>query len=106
MHKKNFLISIVVFSILLFCTSIIKNKTRIIEKNIFEHNLIISKLTKDLHESLLDFNYLSSPKILSKNIEFLSNEKFQHMGISQIYLGYESFFDQQKKVSRKVKANE
>ena len=42
MHKKNFLISIVVFSILLFCTSIIKNKTRIIEKNIFEHNLIIS----------------------------------------------------------------
>ena len=106
MFKINLIISIFIFSILLGITSAIKNKTRIIEKSIFEHNLIISKLTKDLHESLLDFNYLSSPKILSKNIEFLSNEKFQHMGISQIYLGYESFFDQQKKVSRKVKANE
>ncbi len=106
MPKKNFLISIIVFSILLFCTSIIKNKTRIIEKNIFEHNLKISKLNKDLHEGLLDFNYLSSPKNLSNNIEFLSNEKYQHMSISQIYLGYESFLDEQKKITKKLNENE
>ena len=74
MPKKNFLISIIVFSILLFCTSIIKNKTRIIEKNIFEHNLKISKLNKDLHEGLLDFNYLSSPKNLI-SMPFICNGK-------------------------------
>ena len=34
MQNKKLLISIVIFSFLLFFTSIIKNKTRVIEKNI------------------------------------------------------------------------
>ena len=92
---KNFLISIIVFSILLLCTSIIKNKTRIIEKNIFEHNLKISKLNKDLHEGLLDFNYLSSPKNLSNNIEFYLMKISTYEHFSNL-LRYESFLDEQK----------
>ena len=35
MHKKNFLISIVVFSILLFCTSIVKKIKQGLLKKIF-----------------------------------------------------------------------
>ena len=76
MHKKNFLISIVVFSILLFCTSIVKNKTRIIEKNIFEHNLIISKLTKDLHESYSILIIYLHPKFYQKTLNFYLMKNF------------------------------
>ena len=72
MPNTKLIISVVVFSLLLFCTSVIKNKTRIIEKNIESYEKQIFTLKKELFESQLDFNYLTSPKMLQKKLSFLT----------------------------------
>ena len=90
-----------VFSLLLFCTSVIKNKTNIIEKNIVFHEKRIFTLEKELYESQLEFNYLTSPKILQEKLSFLTNDQFQNMSFSNIYLDYDSFILDQKKITRK-----
>ena len=51
MFNNKMFISIFVFSFLLFCTSIVKNKTRVIEKNIEVYKDKISYLNKELKES-------------------------------------------------------
>ena len=86
---------------LLFCTSIIKNKTRIIEKNIILYEKKIFNLEKELNESQLEFYYLTSPQILQEKISFLTSDKYQHLGISKIYLDYNNFISDQKKITRK-----
>jgi len=90
-----------VFSFLLFCTSIIKNKTRVIEKNIISYEKKIFILKSELYESQLDFYYLTSPKILEKKISFLTNDQYQYMNISKIYLDYNHFISEQKKITKK-----
>ena len=101
MPRPKLLISIIVFSFLLFFTSIIKNKTRVIEKNIKSYEKKISYLEKELYESQLDFYYLTSPKILQEKISFLTNEEYNFMNISKIYLNIDNFFEDQKKISKK-----
>ena len=101
MPNKKLTISILVFSLLLFCTSIIKNKTRIIEKNITLYEKKIFNLEKELNESQLDFYYLTSPQILQEKISFLTSDKYQHLGISKIYLDYNNFISDQKKITKK-----
>ncbi len=101
MPSTKLTISIVVFSLLLFCTSVIKNKTNIIEKNIIFHEKRIFTLEKELYESQLEYNYLTSPKILQEKLSFLTNDQFQNMGFSNIYLDYKSFILDQKKITKK-----
>lgn len=101
MPSSKFIISLLVFSFLLFFTSIIKNKTRVIEKNIISYKKKISFLERELHESQLDYFYLSSPKILQEKISFLTNDKYQYMSISKIYLNYDNFIQDQKKITKK-----
>ena len=91
----------IVFSFLLFCTSIIKNKTRVIEKNLISYEKKISNLEKELYESQLDFHYLSSPKMLQDKISFLTSEQYQFMSLSKIYLDYDHFISEQKKLTKK-----
>ncbi len=100
MPSSRLIFSITIFSLLLFCTSIIKNKTRVIEKNILSYESKISKLEKDLYESQLDFYYLSSPKILKEKLSFLTSEEYSYMDYSQIYLDYKNFLIDQKKVTK------
>ena len=71
MFKTKFILSFLVFSSLLVFTSIIKNQTRNIEKNIINISKIIHKKEKDFYESQLDFSYLTSPSILDLQIEHL-----------------------------------
>ena len=101
MPSTKLIISILVFSFLLFCTSIIKNKTRVIEKDIISYNKKIFNLEKELYESQLDFYYLTSPKILEKKISFLTSDQYRYMNISKIYLDYNNFILDQKKLSKK-----
>ena len=101
MQNKKLLISIVIFSFLLFFTSIIKNKTRVIEKNINNLERKISYVEKELYESQLDFYYLSSPKMLQDKISFLTSEQYQFMSLSKIYLDYDHFISEQKKLTKK-----
>tara|TARA_Y100000992_G_C21103227_1_gene413655 strand:- start:308 stop:613 length:306 start_codon:yes stop_codon:yes gene_type:complete len=94
-------ISIIVFSFLLFFTSIVKNKTKVIEKNIIFYEKKISNLERELNESQLDFYYLTSPKILQEKISFLTNNQYHYMDISKIYLNYDKFILDQKKFTKK-----
>ena len=101
MPNSKLIISISVFSFLLFCTSIIKNKTRVIEKKIIYYEKVVSNLEKELFESQLDYHYLTSPKLLDEKISFLTSEQYQSMSFSKIYLDYNSFIQEQKKISKK-----
>ena len=99
MSKINLIISIFIFSILLVITSAIKNKTRIIEKSIYKIDRRIAAIEKDLHETELDYFYLSSPNNLSKKIEDLAFIEYIPMDFSRIYLNYRDFIDSQKKIT-------
>lgn len=101
MPNSKLIISISVFSFLLFCTSIIKNKTRVIEKKIIYFEKTVSNLEKELFESQLDYHYLTSPKLLDEKISFLTSDQYQSMSFSKIYLDYNSFIEEQKKISKK-----
>ena len=68
MFNKKIFISLTIFSILLFTTSIIKTQTRLIEKNIKFYEKKISNLENNLYEIQLDYSYLSPPDNISKKI--------------------------------------
>ena len=99
MSKINLIISIFIFSILLGITSAIKNKTRIIEKSIYKIDIKIAALEKDLHETQLDYFYVSSPGYLSKKIKQLAFIEYIPMDFSRLYLNYTDFMDSQKKIT-------
>ena len=80
-------------------TSAIKNKTRIIEKSIYKIDSRIAAIEKDLHETELDYFYLSSPNNLSKKIKDLGDVEYMPMDFSRIYLNYKDFVDSQKKIT-------
>ena len=86
---------------MLFLTSIVKNKTRIIEKDIFKIENKIADIEKNLYESQLDYYYLSSPKLLKSQLEFLSDVDYVHMEFSKIYLSYKHFLKDQKNITQK-----
>ncbi len=101
MPKTKFIVSLLTFSFLLFFTSVIKNKTRVIEKKIILAETNINNLKQSLNESQIDFFYLTSPKILKEKLQFLTSEEYEHMKFSKIYLDYESFIKSQKNLSKK-----
>ena len=85
---------------MLFLTSIVKNKTRIIEKDISKLENKIAYIENDLYESQLDYYYLTSPKILKNKLEFLSDADYIHMEFSKIYLNYNHFLKSQNNVTK------
>ena len=99
MSKINLIISIFIFSILLSITSVIKNKTRIIEKSIYQIDRKIAAIEKDLQETQLDYFYVSSPGYLSKKIKQLAFIEYMPMDFSRIYFSYRDFTDSQKKIT-------
>ncbi len=101
MINYKFFISITIFLIMLFLTSIIKNKTRIIEKDILKYKNKIASTKKNLYESQLDYYYLTSPKLLKSKLEFLTDEDYVHMEFSKIYLNYNHFLKNQKNITKK-----
>ncbi len=100
MLKYNFYISIIIFSIMLSVTSLIKNKTRLIEKEIYKINKKISLDKRDLNETQLDFFYLSSPEYLSKKILDIGIIEYKPMEFSKIYLSIENFNENKNKLSK------
>jgi len=99
MPKIKLIISLCIFSILLSITSAIKNQTRIIEKSIYKIDRKIAVIEKDLHETQLDYFYVSSPGYLSKKIKQLAFIEYVPMDFSRIYFNYRDFTDSQKKIT-------
>ena len=97
MIRIKILLSIIIFSLSLFGTSIIKNETREIEKKILNINKTINVKSIDLMESELDFSYLTSPSI----IEFLisqTDKEYAPMKYSKIFLKMNDFLNLESKI--------
>ena len=101
MFKLKILTLIFVFSFFLIGTSIIKNKTREIEKKINKANNSIFIKEKDLKESQLDYSYLTSPSQIEKKLELLDSNGYFPMEYSQIFLSIENFLDLKNKFTEK-----
>ena len=97
MFRIKVLISMIIFSFLLIGTSLIKNKTREIEKKIFSLNKIVQFKEKDFNESYLDFSYLTSPAIIENKINEDSDTQYFPMDYSKIFLSISSYNDLENK---------
>ena len=106
MFKLKFLFSILIFSLLLIGTSIIKNQSRELEKNIYSLSELINQYEKDLNESQLDFTYLTTPSMIEKKINFLDKIQYLPMEYSNIYLDVSELKNFQNKFAIQEQQNE
>tara|TARA_B100002052_G_C15369776_1_gene370616 strand:- start:132 stop:458 length:327 start_codon:yes stop_codon:yes gene_type:complete len=89
--KKSIIISFFIFFILMFLTPIIKNNTRIIEKNVYKLTSEIAVLEKQLMEAKIDFIYLSSPAKLNEKLLQSEGRKYYSFDHSRIFLSTDDF---------------
>ena len=80
---RNILILITLISGLIF-TSLIKNKTRLLEKELLYLDNEINSLSSNLAEASLDFQYLTTPKHISLLARNFLDENFSYYKESQI----------------------
>jgi len=99
-YKKKKLIIILIYISFFITIPIIKNESRLLEKKIQSHESKIFTLEKDLLEASLEFQYLTSPAILSSKIKENFDQNYNNLDLSQIYQNIEDFTSEQKKVSK------
>jgi hypothetical protein len=99
MFRLKIFISSIIFLILLIITSIVKNKTRVIEKQLYalEKKIILEE--KNINESQLEFQFLTSPSIIEKKIKILGQNEYSPIKSSKIFLSLSNFTDMKKKIS-------
>ena len=97
MFKLKISISILIFSFLLIATSIVKNQTRKIEKEISFYKKVILHKEKDINETQLDFFYLTSPMMIEEKILLLSDKDYFPMEYSRIFLNISNFLNIENK---------
>ena len=102
MFNKKLIISLVMFSFFMVFTSIIKTKTRLIEKNINLNERQISILESEIYESQLDFYYLTSPDYLNKKIIEYSDDEYLSIQYSEIYFSLNQFLEEKKNTVKHV----
>jgi hypothetical protein len=105
LYKKKKIIIILIYLSFFIAIPIIKNETRLIEKKIKIHENEIFSLEKNLLEASLEFQYLTSPAVLSSKIKKYLDQNYNSYDLSQIYLHIEDFKSEQKKTT-KVSNNE
>ena len=106
MFKMKFIIALSVFISFLLITSTIKNKTRVIEKNISNLNTKIFIKTNDINETQLDFDYLTSPAEIEKKISIIGFDNYQPIKYSRIFFDILDFTEIQNKISNLKKIDE
>ena len=74
---RNILILTTLISGLIF-TSLVKNKTRLLEKELLYLDNEINSLSSNLAEASLDFQYLSTPKHISFLAKDFLDENFSY----------------------------
>ena len=99
MFKMKFIIASSVFISFLLITSIIKNKTRVIEKNISNLSTIILIKTEDINEAQLDFYYLTSPAEIEKKLSIIGFDNYKPIKYSNIFFDISDFTEIQNKIS-------
>ena len=106
MFKSKFIISISIFVSLLIITSALKNKTRILEKQITNLNIKIFSKKKDINEVQLDFHYLTSPAQIEKKLKIIGLDYYQPIDFSKIFFDMGDFKEIQNKFSDLKNFNE
>ena len=106
MFKMKFIIALSVFISFLLVTSTIKNKTRVIEKNISNLTTKIFIKTSDINEAQLDFEYLTSPAEIEKKISIIGFDNYQPIKYSRIFFDVSDFTEIQNKISNLKKIDE
>ena len=99
MFKIKFIIASSIFISFLLITSTIKNKTRVIEKNISNLTAKIFIKTKDINEAQLDFHYLTSPAEIEKKVNVIGFDNYQPIKYSRIFFDISNFTEIKKKIS-------
>jgi len=99
MFNTKFIISTTIIIFFLILTSIIKNKTRIIEKQISIKNTNINLKKKDIKETQIDFYYLTSPIEIEKKINLVGFDNYQPIKFSKIFFDILHFNQLQNKIS-------
>ena len=97
MFRVKFFTSISIFIFLLILTSTIKNQTRSLEKKIDMVQKKVLLKEKDLHETQLDFSYLTSPFVIEKKLKYLEKNNYIPMDHSKIFLNILDFDKIEKK---------
>ena len=98
-NKKKLLIILIYISFFI-AIPIIKNESRLIEKKIRSTKSEIFFIEKNLLEASLEFQYLTSPAVLSSKIEKHLDQKYNNLDISQIYLNIEDFISEKNKTTK------
>ena len=100
LYNKKKLMIISIYVSFFIAIPIIKNESRLLEKKIQAHESQIFILKKNLLEANLEFQYLSSPSVLSDKIAKNLDQTYNSLDFSQIYLNIENFISEQKKITR------
>ena len=99
-YNKKKIIIVLIYVSFFIAIPLIKNESRLIEKKIQSYEKEIFFLEKNLLEASLDFQYLTSPAILSSNMEKHLDQKYNSLDSSQIYLSIQDFISEQKKTTK------
>ena len=102
--RKKKLIIILIYISFFISIPVIKNESRLIEKKIHSYRSQIFYLEKNLLEASLEYQYLTSPAVLSDTVEKNIDQKYNNLDLSQIYLNIEDFINEEK--TTKLLSNE
>ncbi len=91
MFKTKFIFSASVFIIFLIATSIVKNKSRVLEKQITNLNYKIVSKKQNVNEAQLDFYYLSSPAEIEKRLNIIGFDNYRPIDYSKIFFNISDF---------------
>ena len=106
MFNSKLFFSLAVFTFFLMITSLIKNQSRILEKQIKGLNSNILSKERNISEAELEFSYLSSPNEIEKKFKNRDLEKFEPIKHSKIFHGIHEFNIIEKKLSNLINIDE
>lgn len=99
MFKTKIATSLIVFIALLIVTSVIKNKTRVIEKKILNLKSKIFLKEKNINEAQLEFYYLTSPKEIENKLNIIGFNNYKIIEHSKIFFRISDFINIENKIS-------
>ena len=106
MFNSKLFFSLAVFTFFLIITSLVKNQSRIIEKQIKGLNINIIAKEKNISEAEMEFSYLSSPNEIEKKFNSIDLEKFEPIKHSKIFYDLDDFNIIEKKLSNLINIDE
>jgi len=106
MFNSKLFFSLAVFTFFLIITSLVKNQSRIIEKQIKGLNIKIIAKEKNISEAEMEFSYLSSPNEIEKKFNSGDLEKFEPIKYSNIFYDVDDFNTLEKKLSNLINIDE